>query len=99
MRGLLALRDGLARKVTSEPRLAGGEKRERSGGSGGGQGRVWGGWQAGAKGPGRGGEEQRTGVRGLGADFRAGQATQGLCSPESLAGGAPVWLASQGPGV
>ncbi|CAN0482454.1 unnamed protein product [Rangifer tarandus platyrhynchus] len=86
MRGLLALRDGLARKVTSEPRLAGGEKRERSGGSGGGQGRVWGGWQAGAKGPGRGGEEQRTGVRGLGADLRAGQATQGLCSPESLAG-------------
>lgn len=87
MRGLLGLRDGLARKVTSEPRLARGERRKWGGGSGGGQGGIW--WVGGLerRAPGRGGEEQGTGVRGLAADRQAGQATQGLCSPESLAGG------------
>ena len=93
MRGLLGLRDGLARKVTSEPRLAGGERCEWGGDSGGGQGRVWGHWRAGEKGPGWGGEEQGTGVWGLAADpSGSGPAgpllTQGF--PGSLAGGALV---------
>lgn len=93
MRCLLGLRDGLARKVRSEPRLAGGERWEWGGGSSGGQGRVWGACRAGEKGPGWGGEEQGTWVWGLAADPSGpGQAgplfPRGF--PRSLAGGALV---------